>query len=1060
MSFISLARFSAVYILENADHEIIKRGKNYYRSWGRCRLKSLNTETASYIVRGTRDYNVRIFIESGEFRADCDCPYTDEVTEIICKHKVAAALHLEEHLRNRPLPDWSDQLQTFLKSKEKKTSEKKFLIFSLQMEYSRWQIFPYYLPAHYFPPEIRHDPFEIQEILLDEKLIPSAKKLKASDYWYEGNFVNLQIKQRPILKLFNSGYGFGDYGDDFEAFVALVDDLPFFRGSQFNPFKIPLQVCHDAAHLEFELQRTERSLNLHPQIVLSGEDKPIELKSVQILNERPLWLLAGNKVFHLPEIWYHFEQLKAEAHLKIPLAEEISFWEKFMPWLAENYPVTGEAVNWQELEYERVVPRLYLHEKDDSLRIELRFGYGEIELAAEKNPEPQAVRRDAENDVLYRIRRDPDAENHYREMLSDARFGTKKTAEGNIFVLRAKTHPFDFLTKYIPLLVAEGFEVYGEEELKKIRINRSRPTISFGITSGIDWFDLDAVVRFGEIAVSLKDFRRAVRKNERFIKLADGSIGEIPPEWLEKYKRLFGLGEESDEKLRFGKHHLTMLDQLFDEEQTVKADREFKEKLEKLKNFEKIRKRRLPKHFLGNLRPYQKHGFDWLYFLHEYGFGGCLADDMGTGKTVQMLAFLQSLKERGGLRGGNLLVVPRSLVFNWQREAEKFTPRLKILDYSTLNRTDDLTEFDDYDLVITTYSIVRRDIEKLIQREFNYVILDEAQAVKNPLGETGKAVRLLRARHRLTMTGTPIENNTLELWSQFSFLNPGLLGSADYFRENFTNPIEKKSDEDAVKLLRRMIYPFILRRTKEQVAAELPPRTERRIYCEPDERQRKFYLEKRDHYRALLLKMFEEKGLEKSRFQVLEGLLRLRQICNHPALVEKSYKGRSAKLEMLVETLETLRAEGHKALVFSQFVQMLKFIEKELKARKIPYTYLDGKTKKRQEKVDEFQNDPSIPFFLISLKAGGVGLNLTAADYVLHVDPWWNPAVEQQATDRTHRIGQEKPVFVYKFVMRDSVEEKILTLQEKKRNLSSQLISTEASFFKSLTAEDIQNLFG
>jgi non-specific serine/threonine protein kinase len=645
-------------------------------------------------------------------------------------------------------------------------------------------------------------------------------------------------------------------------------------------------------------------------------------------------------------------------------------------------------------------------------------------------------------------------------MLSDARFGTKKTAEGNIFVLRAKTHPFDFLTKYIPLLVAEGFEVYGEEELKKIRINRSRPTISFGITSGIDWFDLDAVVRFGEIAVSLKDFRRAVRKNERFIKLADGSIGEIPPEWLEKYKRLFGLGEESDEKLRFGKHHLTMLDQLFDEEQTVKADREFKEKLEKLKNFEKIRKRRLPKHFLGNLRPYQKHGFDWLYFLHEYGFGGCLADDMGTGKTVQMLAFLQSLKERGGLRGGNLLVVPRSLVFNWQREAEKFTPRLKILDYSTLNRTDDLTEFDDYDLVITTYSIVRRDIEKLIQREFNYVILDEAQAVKNPLGETGKAVRLLRARHRLTMTGTPIENNTLELWSQFSFLNPGLLGSADYFRENFTNPIEKKSDEDAVKLLRRMIYPFILRRTKEQVAAELPPRTERRIYCEPDERQRKFYLEKRDHYRALLLKMFEEKGLEKSRFQVLEGLLRLRQICNHPALVEKSYKGRSAKLEMLVETLETLRAEGHKALVFSQFVQMLKFIEKELKARKIPYTYLDGKTKKRQEKVDEFQNDPSIPFFLISLKAGGVGLNLTAADYVLHVDPWWNPAVEQQATDRTHRIGQEKPVFVYKFVMRDSVEEKILTLQEKKRNLSSQLISTEASFFKSLTAEDIQNLFG
>lgn len=1025
-------------------------------------MRSLDSEKALYTVRGTHDYRVEIYLEDGAFFADCDCPYSDDVTEIICKHKVAAALHLENHLRFHPIPDWRNMLEDFLNAKNKKSTETNFLLFSLQAENSRWQVIPFYLPARYFPVEIRRDAEQISETILQENLTQAAKRLRSQDYWNPPNFVNLEPKQKSLLKLFSGGYAPGIYDFNFESFVGLVGDLPFFRGSVVNPFKIPLKIYDRAGSVRFDLRRTESEFVLRPLIFLDGEENAFNLKTVEVLNQNPLWLLAGQKIFHLPETAYAFERLKEAANLKIPPAEENFFWERILPNLSENYPVSGEAINWRKLEYEQVAPRLYLQEKDENLQIELRFGYGQLEVQAEKFPASETVRRDAESNVLYRFRRDLNLENHYREMLSEARFGTKKTAEAAIFLLRAKIHPFDFLTKYVPLLTEEGFEIFGEENLKNVRINRHRPAISFGITSGIDWFDLDAIVKFGETAVSLKDFRKAVRKRERFIKLADGSIGEIPAEWLEKYKHLFGLGaaEADGEKLRFGKYHLTLLDQLFDSEQAVKTDREFKKKLENLKNFERIKEHKLPKNFAGTLRPYQKHAFDWLCFLHEYDFGGCLADDMGTGKTICVLAFLQSLKERGDLRrGANLLIVPRSLVFNWQREAARFTPQLKILDYSTPDRTENLEDFDNYDLVISTYAIVLRDIEKLVQREYNYVILDEAQAIKNPLAEQGKAVRLLRAAHRLTMTGTPVENNTLELWSQFAFLNPGLLGSADYFRENFTNPIERKQDEDSVKLLRRMIHPFVLRRTKEQVAADLPPRTERQIFCEADERQRKFYLEKRDYYRSLLLKMFEDEGLEKSRFQVLEGLLRLRQICNHPALVEKSWKGKSAKLEMLVETLETLHAEGHKALVFSQFVQMLKLIEKELKTRKIPYSYLDGKTKNRQEKVDEFQTNDAIPFFLISLKAGGVGLNLTAADYVLHVDPWWNPAVEQQATDRSHRIGQDKPVFVYKFVMHDSVEEKILALQEKKRNLSSQLISTEASFFKSLTADDIKNLF-
>ncbi len=340
------------------------------------------------------------------------------------------------------------------------------------------------------------------------------------------------------------------------------------------------------------------------------------------------------------------------------------------------------------------------------------------------------------------------------------------------------------------------------------------------------------------------------------------------------------------------------------------------------------------------------------------------------------------------------------------------------------------------------------------------MILDEAQAIKNPLAETAKAARLLRAAHRLTLTGTPVENNTLELWSQFAFLNPGLLGATP---STSARSLPRPSSAKATKRRRSCYARWSTRsscaRTKDQVARICPPRTERTLDCEMEPAQRKLYDERRDYYRALLLKLIEEEGINNARFRVLEGLLRLRQICNHPRLAVKTHRGGSAKFELLLETLETLRAEGHKALVFSQFVRMLKLIEAELKKRRIPYAYLDGPTRDRQERVDAFQSDPSIPFFLISLKAGGVGLNLTAADYVIHVDPWWNPAVEMQATDRTHRIGQEKPVFVYKLIVRDSVEEKILELQERKRRLVTQLIATEKSFFKSLTADDVTALF-
>jgi non-specific serine/threonine protein kinase len=299
----------------------------------------------------------------------------------------------------------------------------------------------------------------------------------------------------------------------------------------------------------------------------------------------------------------------------------------------------------------------------------------------------------------------------------------------------------------------------------------------------------------------------------------------------------------------------------------------------------------------------------------------------------------------------------------------------------------------------------------------------------------------------------------MELWSQFAFLNPGLLGSLDYFREEFATPIERRQDEGASQFLRKMVFPFILRRTKEQVAPDLPPRSEELLVTEMESAQRKLYIKTRDYYRALLLGLIDGGGMDDARMKILEGLLRLRQICNHPQLVDAKARAGSGKFELLMETLATLRAEGHKALIFSQFVQMLAIIKASLDELGIPYAYLDGSTRNRKAEVDRFQSSPELPFFLISLKAGGVGLNLTAADYVIHVDPWWNPAVEMQATDRTHRIGQTKPVFVYKLITRDTVEEKILLLQDQKRALVSQLISAEGGVFKSLTRDDVEVLF-
>ncbi|MFQ5560404.1 MAG: DEAD/DEAH box helicase [Nitrospinota bacterium] len=517
------------------------------------------------------------------------------------------------------------------------------------------------------------------------------------------------------------------------------------------------------------------------------------------------------------------------------------------------------------------------------------------------------------------------------------------------------------------------------------------------------------------------------------------------------------LGEAKGDKFRFKKNQIGFLDILLSSKPEVKTDRGFKEFREKIRKFSGVKPKSPSPLFQGTLRGYQKEGLGWLFFLREFGLGGCLADDMGLGKTIQVLALLQMVhgeKENGSAT--NLVVVPSSLLFNWKEEAGRFTPDLRIFLHGGPGRKKPGEHFKEFDLVLTTYGTLRSDILLFQEIPFHYVILDEAQAIKNSNSQTSKSVRLLQAAHRLALSGTPIENHVGELWSLFEFLNPGILGKKTGFKRGTA---AKKTGLEERRILAGAVKPFILRRTKEVVATDLPQKTEQTIYCEMKPSQRKVYEELKKHYQFSLVKNVKEKGVDTNRFQILEALLRLRQVACHPALIkDEMAKTSSCKLDTLRESLKEVVEEGHKALVFSQFTSFLALVKKELDKDGIKYQYLDGSTRDRQERVELFQNDESYSLFLISLRAGGVGLNLTRAEYVFILDPWWNPAVEAQAIDRAHRIGQTRNIFAYRLICKDTVEERVLALQKGKKELADSIISEDKSVLQGLQVEDLEFL--
>jgi superfamily II DNA or RNA helicase len=751
------------------------------------------------------------------------------------------------------------------------------------------------------------------------------------------------------------------------------------------------------------------------------------------------------------------EQFLPKGFQKISAKEWPNYLQSTVLPLSKNYAVALDHVSQEKVKGVKPQLQILLKENGDYLFFEPLFVYNDI--VVQKEDGPSVIQQ--LGDKLMILERDLAAERQLVGIIEQLHSGFIRPNEGNVLALKgAEVLKNNWFFLFIDTLKEKQIPLFGTEQLKQFKFNTAKPTTRLYISSNTDWFDAKVEISFGEQKVSIQDIKTMLMNKQQFVPLKDGSLGVLPEQWLNKYALLFKVGEGKTDNLKLSKYHFSVLDELYQQRDEEELIFQLEGKFEKIREHYTIADVKPPAHLDPILRPYQASGFQWLNYLHDVGWGGILADDMGLGKTIQTLSFLQHLKEKKGKLLA-LVVCPTTLLFNWQNELKKFTPSLSFMIHHGGTRNKSKLSDNSVEVIITTYGTLRSDIKNFVEVKFDYVILDESQAIKNPTSKVTKAACLLEAENKLCLSGTPLQNNTFDIYAQMNFLNPGMLGSVEYFKHNFSMPIDKFDEKEQKEHLRKFVFPFILRRTKEQVAKDLPEKQEMVLYCEMGTAQRKIYEAYRNDYRDKLMGLVEEKGVQKAQLSILQGLMKLRQICDSPAIIkDESYPNESVKLEELTREIAENIGE-HKALVFSQFLGMLGLIREALTKLGIDHEYFDGSStiQEREKAIDRFQNDPNCRVFLISLKAGGVGLNLTAADYVYIVDPWWNPAVEQQAIDRTHRIGQTKNIFAYRMICNDTVEDKILKLQDRKRSLAKELISDEEGFVKSLTKEDINYLF-
>jgi SNF2 family DNA or RNA helicase len=1092
----------------SGEYDSKVKGEQYYES-GKVNVSYINNEFAYAKAKGTNTYTTTLewtlsIVDELELIASCSCPAYKNYQEP-CKHSWALLRNIEDPKKSHSI---------FIDTLKKHTIDDDIYItthsdsdsfghLSLTSYQNRFSKNIQHITEESSEPEPwRKDLDTLQKYIEDandeETYYKDNHKVSQTSIWYElepysgiqlysnYNFLNISFHETSILKdgkfgklkkrSFNNQtisqgkytkdskylnllkghlvYDYSKYADEAAvpsslgklALKELVASNRLFTYSSNNETGCditPLSMGHGIFSFSANITKDDRNW------VLGGifKNHHVELDSQDIVLSTDLsYLVYGNIVYptDLGRLRTHCEYLIGYGNIVIPLdkKEDLKKVIKNTIGLEQTLLDNDFGVEKKVLQGIPKVEIVIDERKETKILAHLKFLYDtELHTPLSKK---DIFNDSSINDLFYL--KDKKFEKLIIHFIENSQ---------EVFSIEHIDHyTFNIDPKGLNKFVTEANNLSIEIRTQGYKIKHHHST-SNRVKSNNDWFELDGNIHFDkDEAISMPEIIEKKSLDNNFIVLGDGTIGVKPTTWLNKMNKLAELGVKEENRYKYNRAQSIILDLLL-EETEVSRDSKFIATVNSLRSFKGVEKVSISKRFKGELRHYQESGIDWLNFLHQFRIGGCLADDMGLGKTIQVLAHLQKIKYTKDkyCKGQHLIVVPKSLVYNWQAEAKKFTPDLKVLVYEGTKRKTLIKEFEKYDLIIMTYAVMRKDIQELKEYQFSYSVLDEAQYIKNTTTLVAKAAYLINSKYKLALTGTPVENHIGELFSIFRYLIPSILPKG-YSRGKI------KSNEDSMKVIMRGLMPFILRRTKSEVLTDLPEKVETVLYCEFEKKQEKIYNEMKNFYQKSLNQKISKDSINKSKTQILEALLRMRQVSCHPGLVNKDYlENDSSKIITLMENVESLVERGEKILVFSQFTSFLSIIRNELNKRKIGHAYLDGKTNKREEVVNSFKTDSSKNVFLISLKAGGVGLNLTEASYCFLVDPWWNPAVESQAIDRIHRIGQNKKVFAYRLITKGSIEEKILKLQQSKRDVSKNILATDESLLKKMSTEDLQFLF-
>lgn len=841
-----------------------------------------------------------------------------------------------------------------------------------------------------------------------------------------------------------------------------------------------IYIAEGIARAVFHFNLNRDTFRYYLEITYRSTPLQIFKKKPIIVSNSPCRMVLDNRLYFFDEFsGKRLLPFIEKNHIDIPL----NVTEKYLKTFVQNIVRSNEVVanGFEIVKVEQNKKAIISIEK--GLRLEpiivLVFQYGSKRFKAGRKAEVAVELKQTEGRfIFYKHYRDFDWEHQIISFFAERGFDL---IGDQLKIGRAYTGA-DNLHDYMVINWVNQYT----DDLKKNNIEIQQTNERVFYTGSIDldvkaklendWFDLYAVVKLNDFEIPFIHFKHNIVNKIREYLLPNGHIVILPQWWFGKYSNLFHFVKGKDEKLKVSKLHYKLISEGFDIK-NEEIERTFNT-IEQLS----FQTEAPPKGLKANLRDYQQTGYSWMRLMTENRFGACLADDMGLGKTLQTLSLLLFEKEKNETRAAasrfdanglgllfaevenskpaSLIVMPTSLVHNWLSEIRKFAPALKAYAYVGIQRRKVKKVADllnKYDVIVTTYGTIRNDFHLFESLEFNYIVLDESQYIKNAGSKTYQTVCELNSENKIVLTGTPVENSLSDLWSQINFLNKGLLGSLKFFKEHFIIPIEKNHDEDKQKQLQKIISPFILRRTKQEVATELPPLTEQVYYCEMTYEQAEVYEKEKSAIRNHLLNQIEQNGIAGASFVILQAMTRLRQLSNHPALLKMDNIG-SGKFDQVLINLESLLAEKHKVLIFSSFVTHLKLFEQAFNERGWGYCMLTGQTSDRKKVIDQFQNDESKALFLISIKAGGVGLNLTSADYIFMLDPWWNPAVENQAISRAHRIGQNKKVFVYRFISEGTIESKIQELKDRKAALAEKFVKSSRPFDLT-TVDEISALF-